>query len=119
MKKKEMFFIGGILILALVLWGGMSFFRKYNYAEIRITVNGEEYGVYSLAEDQVIEINDTNICEIKDGSVRMIHATCPDKLCMKQNPIDSSGGTIICLPNKVMIEGDKTADSPDSLDAVT
>lgn len=115
LKKKEMIFIGGVLVLALVLWMGLSFFRKGDYGTIRITVDGEEYSVYSLGEDRTIEINDTNVCEIKDGSVHMIHATCPDKLCIKQKAIDKNGGSIICLPNKVMIEGEKTAE----LDAVT
>lgn len=115
MKKKEMIFIGSILVLAMVLWLGLSFFRKGDYGTIRITVDGVEYGVYSLGEDCTIEINDTNDCEIKDGSAHMIHATCPDKLCIKQKAIDKNGGSIICLPNKVMIEGEKTAE----LDAVT
>lgn len=114
-----MIFIGGILVIAVILWAGMSFFRKGTYGNIRILVDGVESGTYSLGENQVININDTNKCEIKDGKVRMIEATCPDKLCMKQKAIDSGGGTIICLPNKVIIEGEKTADTPADLDAVT
>ena len=52
----------------------------------------------------------------------MISATCPDHLCKKQKAIDENGGTIVCLPNKVVIEGEKAADSDDSspsIDAVT
>ncbi len=37
----------------------------------------------------------------------MIEADCPDHLCMKQKAVDSTGGTIVCLPNKVVIEGKK------------
>ena len=121
MKKKEILFIGGILVLALVLWAGISFFYKGQYGSITITVDGEEYGTYSLGKDQTISINDTNVCEIKDGKAHMISATCPDHLCMKQREIDEKGGTIVCLPNKVVIEGGKSADSSDelSIDAVT
>lgn len=118
-EKKEILFIGGILVIAVVLWAGMSFFRKGDYGTIRIMVDGVESGTYSLGENQVININDTNTCEIKNGSVRMIEATCPDKLCIKQKAVDNTGGTIICLPNKVIIEGEKTADTPAELDAVT
>ena len=81
--------------------------RRGHYGTVRITVNGEEYGTYSLARDQVIKINDTNVCEIKNGEVRMMDADCPDHLCMKQKAVDSTGGTIVCLPNKVVIEGEK------------
>lgn len=107
MKKKELTFIIGIVVFALLLWGGMYLTRRGHYGTIRITVNGEEYGTYSLAKDQVIQIGDTNTCEIKDGEVRMTEADCPDHLCMKQKAVDSTGGTIVCLPNKVVIEGEK------------
>ena len=109
--------------MALGLWGGMSLADKGAHASIRITVDGEEYGIYSLSRDQTIKINDTNVCEIKDGKVRMISAECPDHLCMKQKAIDEKGGTIVCLPNKVVIEGEKSSDSDSSdelsIDAVT
>ena len=88
----------------------MYFVRKGHYGTIRITVNGEEYGTYSLSKDQVIPINDTNVCEIKNGQAKMTDASCPDHLCMKQRAIDSAGGRIVCLPNKVVIEGEKAAD---------
>ena len=52
--------------------------------------------------------------EIKDGKVNMIEADCPDHLCMKQKAITDAGGTIVCLPNKVVIEGEKAAHSKDS-----
>lgn len=107
MKKKELTFIIGIVVFAVVLWGGMYLSRRGHYGTIRITVNGEEYGTYSLAKDQVIKINDTNICEIKNGEVKMTEADCPDHLCMKQKAVDNTGGTIVCLPNKVVIEGEK------------
>ena len=123
MKKKEVLFIGSILILALVLWGGMSFFRKDSYGYIKITVDGKEYGRYALNKDQTIEIKDTNVCEIKDGKVHMISATCPDHLCMKQKAVDKNGGTIVCLPNKVVIEGETSGNGQTqngiTIDAVT
>ena len=111
MKKKELTFIIGIVVFAVVLWGGMYLTRRGHYGTIRITVNGEEYGTYSLAKDQVIKINDTNVCEIKNGEVKMTEADCPDHLCMKQKAVDSTGGTIVCLPNKVVIEGEKDSGS--------
>ncbi|HIY00484.1 MAG TPA: NusG domain II-containing protein [Candidatus Blautia faecipullorum] len=72
--------------------------------KIRISVNGEEYGVYSLEEEQTIKIGDTNVCIIKNGQCRMTEASCPEHLCIEQGAIDNRGGTIICLPNKVVIE---------------
>ena len=123
LKKKELIFISGILVLAFAIWAGMSFMNKGSHGSIRITVDGKEYGTYSLAKDQTIKINDTNVCEIKNGKAHMLSAECPDHLCMKQKAIDEKGGTIVCLPNKVVIEGEKSADSDStdelSIDAVT
>ena len=112
MNKKEVVFIGAILLAAFLLWAGMSYFRGNGGESIRITVDGEEYGTYSLDENQVIAIHDTNVCEIKDGKVTMTEADCPDHLCMKQKAVDKTGGTIVCLPNKVIIEGVNAAASP-------
>ena len=54
----------------------------------------------------------------------MTEATCPDHYCMKQKAVDEHGGSIICLPNKVVIEGENTTEDSDSksspkIDAVT
>lgn len=122
MKKKEIIFISSILIFALILGIGISVLHKGNYASIEITVDGEKYGSYLLDENQIIRIKDTNVCEIKDGKAYMIQAECPDHLCMKQKPIDKNGGTIICLPNKVIIEGKASAEQDtdqSSVDAIS
>ena len=124
MKKKEAIFIASILVIAGILGLGFRISGQRSHNTILITVDGKEFGTYSLSKDQVIHIGDTNVCEIKDGKVTMIEATCPDHLCMKQHAIDSKGGTIVCLPNKVVIEGTKASagDQSDdglSIDAVT
>ena len=106
MKKKELIFVAVVLFVAAAVWIGTRVMQgNEDYGSIEITINGELYGTYSLGEDQVIAINDTNVCEIKDKKAVMIEANCPDHLCMSQAPIDANGGFIICLPNFVFIEG--------------
>lgn len=124
MKKKEAIFIAAILVIAGVLWLGLRIAGQRPHNMIRITIDGKEFGTYSLDKDQVIHIGDTNVCEIKNGKATMIEATCPDHYCMKQKAVDEHGGSIICLPNKVVIEGEDSAESPESddspkIDAVT
>ena len=46
----------------------------------------------------------TNIIEVRNGSIGIISADCPDKLCVKQGFIDSSLLPITCLPNRVVIQ---------------
>ncbi len=116
MKKNDVKLLFGILILALVMFLGFRVFRK-DAGEIVITVDGENYGTYSLLEEQEIPIGDTNYLIIKDGKADMIEATCPDHICVDQREISRTGETIVCLPNKVIVEV-KSAESAE-LDAVT
>ena len=120
-KKKELFFIIGILLLAVIMWGGMKLFGSRDYGTVKIETDGELYGIYSLSEDQIIPIGNTNICEIKDGKIRMTEASCPDHLCIQQGAVDTRGGMIVCLPNKIVIEGIHTGIQEDipEIDAVS
>lgn len=118
MKKKDGILIGIILISALVVWMAFRLFWPVQGDVLRITIDGELYGQYDLHEDQIIKINDTNVCQIQDQTATMIQADCPDHLCMKQKAIKSGqGGTIVCLPNRVVLEIVKQS-STDVLDTV-
>lgn len=75
-------------------------------SSVTITVDGKEYGTYSLLEEQTISIGEgehKNVIEIKGGKVYMITASCPDQLCVNQNAISYDKQSIICLPNKVVV----------------
>lgn len=86
---------------------------------ISITIDGAEYGTYSLLEEQTITIEQEghiNIIEIKDGEAYMKEASCPDQLCVDQNEISFDKESIICLPNKVVIT--VTSDMESDLDGI-
>jgi len=44
------------------------------------------------------------ILVIKDGKADMISAECPDHICVHHAPISHKGETIVCLPNRVVVE---------------
>ena len=73
-----------------------------------VTVDGELYGTYSLSEDQTIEVvqddDHTNYITIKDGMVSMAYSTCKNQVCVDAGAISETKDSIVCLPNKVMIE---------------
>lgn len=118
-KRKDILLAAAVLAAALLCYVGfrLSAGADPDRAVLTITVDGEEYGTYSLAEDQQIEINGTNICEISDGEVRMVQADCPDQLCMHQKAISGSGGTIVCLPNRVVLS--VASDTEPEVDSIT
>ena len=102
-KTKELL----LLFLLFLLCGALFAIRHFTASpknNIKITVCGREQGIYDLSCDQIIRIGETNVCEIRDGQVRMIEADCPDQLCIKQGAFGADGGMIVCLPNRVVIE---------------
>ena len=81
-------------------------------------IDGEVVASYDLSEDQEVELNGgTNTMRIEDGTVKMIQADCPDKLCMKQKAISKNRENIICLPNNIVLQIANQDES--ELDAVT
>ena len=116
MKKWDKIFIGAVVAAALLLWGGMTLLVPKGGGVVTVTIGGELFGEYSLAEERVIEAGDGNVLEISGGKVRMIEADCPDQLCIRQRALDYRGiGSIICLPNQVVVEIKAAGEGPDAV----
>lgn len=72
-----------------------------------ITIDGEVVDELSLLRDCVIRYETErgyNIVAIKDGIVTVSEASCPDKICVSHRPVSKTGETIVCLPNKLVVE---------------
>ena len=81
-----------------------------------IEVNNIQADDLSIETDKIITQGNM-IIEIKGKKVRVKDADCPNKLCVKQGWIDS--GSIICLPNKVVIMIKKNIENSIKTDAVS
>lgn len=94
-------FMAAVSLLAVLLfWGGSG-------QIIRITVDGELFGEYSLSDDQTVEVAGPygkNSIVIEHGAAYMDGADCPDKYCMRYAPISKENETIICLPHRLVVE---------------
>lgn len=117
MKKKDFLLILLILVIAGAVWSVNSLYNTGMGGKLCISVDNQEYGLFSLSENQVIAIGDTNECQIKDGKVTMIYADCPDHVCVNSSAISKNGQTIICMPNKVVLEI-IAADTDDQIDVI-
>lgn len=97
----------GVILAALAMLLMMKLIDNTSGNQIRITVDGAEYGTYSLDRDQEIEVQVgefyNKIC-IHDGEAYMEEANCPDGYCMNQGKIKGNRQTIICLPHKLVVE---------------
>ena len=121
MNKKDI-----CLILVFLLIAGVIYLFTRNGEvgnQVRITLDGKEYGTYSLTENREIPVQSEygcNIVQIKDGMVFMKDADCPDKYCIHQGKTARKNKSIVCLPHKLMVEvveasKDKPADGIDAM----
>ena len=72
----------------------------------------------STAENQTFTISGgdggCNTIEIKDGTIGVTQADCPDKICVEHGELKSSASPIVCLPNKVVIKFESSTDGADA-----
>lgn len=105
-KKADIILFLIILIFGFaVTWWSLSGSTDGQY--VRITIAGESYGTYSLDQDQEIDIiqdGHHNHITIKNGEVSMTFSDCKNQVCVNTGAISQTKDTIVCLPNKVLIE---------------
>ena len=103
MKKNDWILAAGIILAAALILVFQLVRDDGGQNEVAVTVDGEEFGSYSLAEDQTIDIDVTNRLVIEDGTARMEWADCPDQVCVNHRAVSRNGESIICLPNEVVV----------------
>ena len=111
--KKEL-----ILILAILAAAAVGFFINYQNSRrpavfVEVSVDGTAVASYDLNE--TLDLNKdteltvegwnggTNHVVIKDGTVHVTEASCPDKVCVHQGRITMNGELLVCLPNRVIV----------------
>ncbi len=104
MKKNDWILVVFILVLAGIAFLIYTNIGRETAGIVKVTVDGEIYGTYSLEKEQEIKINDTNSLLIHDGQADMVEADCPDHICVEHISISKNKETIVCLPNKVIVE---------------
>ncbi|MDD2446725.1 MAG: NusG domain II-containing protein [Tissierellia bacterium] len=103
-----------IVFIILISFSFMGYIQMQAFSKdekyVSIQVNGEEIKRFifdSKLVGQTIPIETEygyNLVEIGDKEVRVIEADCPDKIDVKQGYISNIGETIVCLPNRLVIE---------------
>ena len=104
--KNDVIFISFLAVFCIAVCVWVYKGASVEGSNIQITVDGKEYGTYSLLEEQTITIDEgdkVNVIVIEGGKAYMKDASCPDQLCVDQNEIKFDKEAIICLPNKVVI----------------
>lgn len=129
MKRGDILLIIGILVVALVFlvprwFSDDSSEKNHNESPLvaNISVNGKLYKSVELTEEeQTIEVetdHGVNILKVHDHGIEMVEADCPDQLCLSFGFVQRKGGTIICLPHKLLVEIEGGAEKEDDVDVI-
>jgi hypothetical protein len=105
-------FLDLLLIAALVAlpaWALVRSWRATNGQSVAyVYQNNRLLGAYRLDRDQVILIGnrarpDMKI-EIRGGAIRVAESDCPKGICKQAGWIRTPGRSIMCVPNRVLIQ---------------
>lgn len=111
--RADLWVIGLLLLLSASLF---FLLRGTEQGErVSVYVGNELYAELSLtAGEQTLPVqteNGTLLLSIDDGGVCVLHADCPDAVCVRTGKISRKGESIVCVPLGVCITvGDGTLD---------
>lgn len=121
MKKNDVLLILIGLFIAAAAWFWLNGKQEPTEGTVVIYKDGNVHTTFPLSSDEIITIEDKeggiNVVSIKDGKAEMIDANCPDKLCIHTRPAQKNGQSIVCLPNRVVVEVKST--EKDIIDGVS
>lgn len=132
--QKNAIFAGTLILILLVVSLTALFWHSRANAGSRslsalIYQDGQllhDIDLSNVTESYQITVTDDNrnynIIEIRPGSIGIIEASCPDKLCVHMGFQESSLLPLICLPNRLVIRitiSDDTTASDPPIDGVT
>ena len=111
MKKNDVILIVVLLVIAFTILGATRLWQKNNTddgAVVIVTVDGVEQGRYPLNQDCEHRFDfpdgSYNVLRISEGRAEISEASCPDQICVKHHKIHYTNETIVCLPNKLVVE---------------
>lgn len=102
------------IFIALILFFSIVSFFWFNYNRFQPSSQSSTVLVYQkdrlleqsgLEKDKVITIlNGRMQIEIRGSRVRVLNSDCPHHICKNMGWIKYNGETIVCVPNKVLVE---------------
>ena len=98
--------LAAVLLLAAAALFLAGFVLKDEGRLVKVFHGGQEIGSYALSKDGEYEIrteDGTNTLCIRDGEAFISAADCPGGDCMRMGRIGESGGSIVCLPHRLVI----------------
>jgi hypothetical protein len=105
-------FLDLLLIATLVALPGWALVRSWHAAAerpvARVFQDNRLIGTYPLDHEETILVGDKAKphmkIEIRNGAVRVAESDCPKGVCKHAGWVRTPGRSILCVPNRVLIE---------------
>ncbi|MBF0430996.1 MAG: NusG domain II-containing protein [Fibrobacteria bacterium] len=112
-----------VLILVVSVWS-LTFFTREKGFQAEIFIKAKLVSRLSLNGDEKKFILPSKKGDIHvlygEGEIRILHAPCKHKICVKHGAISNTREKIICAPSGLLIQITGTGSlNKDSLDAIT
>ena len=109
-RKKDIIIYASVLLLFGAAYIITAVIRQHRPigAYARVSVDGRVIADYPLSQDIETVIDGYSggslKLVIKEGTADVISSTCPDKICVRHSAVSRTGESIICMPNRVVVE---------------
>ena len=102
MKKGDFIVIMSVLLIA-VTFAVVFFVSGTAGKTVVISQNNRVVCEAALNTDKTVDLG-TNTVSIEGGRVKVTQADCKNQICVNHKSISKKGESIVCLPNKVIVE---------------
>ena len=102
MKKGDIILLAVICVIAAAL-AVFFLYTEKDGKTLLVKVDNEIIYEYPLDTDRKIDL-EHNTAVIENSEVYMYSADCKNQICVKTGKISKKGESIVCLPNRVVLE---------------
>ena len=122
-RKGDAVAAAGVVLAALALLGWMLLGPGETAgAAAKIYQDGRLIRQVSLSGEETFELTGPyrNVVTVREGKIAITESNCPGEDCVHSGWISRPGRSVVCLPNRVEIrvEGSANVDDSDDVDAV-
>ena len=111
-NKHDIFVGSFLLVFLVVLIISLTTMKSSNDTQVYVKYDGQIVHTMDLTEDEVFIMHKEEYknlqgdfeVTVKDGKVSITKNTCPQDFCKHLGEIDSKGYSLICSPNRVVVE---------------
>ena len=101
-KRSDIIIFAAVIAAAAAIFGIFRL-NESNGTSVLITEKNQTVYKGSIRTDKTVELSG-NTGVIKDGYAIVSQADCKNQICVIHKKISKKGETIVCLPNKVIVE---------------